>query len=130
VDNASKTEENDTLQDSKMAIEGMRRCLKKLRYACRDRLPEESAEEYRSYLTDEFKRKKLDPQHYDDKAIRRYNMLREVELLQEDGATLQLDRSTRVGRGYSVNLNNTKKESDSSPPPPTKFVSSKFLDDE
>lgn len=126
----SPTEENKATKVSTMAIVGMPRCLKKLRYDCRGRLSEESTEQYLSYLTEEFHKHKLDPQQYDDKAIKRYNMLREVELLQADGATLQLDRSKRVGRGYSVHLNQTNTENDASPPPPAKFVSSKFLDEE
>lgn len=120
---------------------GMKFCLKKLRYPCRDRLPEETAEEFLSYLTEEFKKRKLDPQRYDGKAIKRYTMLREVELLQEDGATLHLERTQRAGRGYSTNLNTSssnrekddKKVANNSEDPlpaTTKFSSSKFLDEE
>lgn len=128
-DDAPPAEGNDASKDSTMAIIGMTRCLKKLRYPCRGRLPEESSEQYQSYITEEFIKHKLNPQQYDDKAIKRYNLLREVELLQEDGAKLQLDRSKRLGRGYSANLNHTNTEDEASPPP-AKFVPSKFLDDE
>ncbi|KAK7202092.1 hypothetical protein NESM_000277900 [Novymonas esmeraldas] len=43
----------------------------------------------------------MDPEQYGSSAIKRYRIKREVEQLQQDGASLNLDRRSRAGRGFA-----------------------------
>lgn len=117
-------------------------CLKKLSHHTRARNTDESAQSYlNDYLIPTFVRHRLDPERYSAKDIRRYRALREVELLQQDGASLQLDRRQRMGRGYRhVELEDivpsaTGRAGDaraatSTTAPTVPYTTPKFLDDE
>lgn len=103
---------------------GMANCIRKVGYRIRPRRDGEEVAAYVTYLKEEFEKRGMNPAEYDKAAISKYKCRREVELLQRDGASLQLDRTQRAGRGFaSVPLPN------STPTPPI-CKTSKFLDDE
>lgn len=99
-------------------------CLRKCGYRVRSRGEDESSDVYQKYLIAEFEKHRMDPSQYDQKAIKRYKVQREVELLQEDGAKLNLDRRQRMGRGLA------QVEAPSAPIKPPVIQTAKFLDDE
>ncbi|TPP51517.1 hypothetical protein CGC21_2925 [Leishmania donovani] len=114
----------------------MAECLRKLSYHVRAPTAEESLEDYlREYLLVEFEKHGMDPDKYSKSDIKRYRIKREVELLQQDGASLSLDRRNRAGRGFS-NLAVSKEAggsgSQASPSPSAASArqTSMFLDDE
>nr|CAJ2466784.1 unnamed protein product [Leishmania braziliensis] len=79
----------------------MAECLRKLSYRVRGPTAEESLEEYlQKFLSAEFEKHGMDPNKYSKSDIKRYRIQREVELLQQDGASLSLDRRNRAGRGF------------------------------
>ncbi|KAG5486632.1 hypothetical protein CUR178_07999 [Leishmania enriettii] len=80
----------------------MAECLRKLSYRVRAPSAEESLEAYlQHFLIAEFVKHGMDPEKYSKSDLKRYRIKREVELLQQDGASLSLDRRSRVGRGFS-----------------------------
>eukprot|EP00796_Vickermania_ingenoplastis_P009127 gene9127-6415_t len=104
----------------------MSACLRKVGYRIRGIGEKESPEEYLLFLEAEFKKHHMNPNECDAKAIKRYKVQRDVELLQQDGANLTLDRTQRHGRGFS----NANVEPVASAPAQTKYTTSKFLDDD
>ncbi|KPA75596.1 hypothetical protein ABB37_08472 [Leptomonas pyrrhocoris] len=80
----------------------MAECLRKLSYRVRAPSESETLEEYlHGFLIAEFKKHEMDPEKFSKSDIKRYRIKREVELLQQDGASLSLDRRNRAGRGFS-----------------------------
>lgn len=110
----------------------MAECLRKLTYRVRAPTDTESLEEYlQNFLVVEFEKHGMDPTKYSKTDIKRYRIKREVELLQQDGASMSLDRRNRAGRGFS-NVDVGPNQGTQSPP--ASNVNSKqtsmFLDDE
>lgn len=109
-------------------------CLRKLSYRVRGPSDAESLEEYlQNFLIAEFKKHNMDPEKYGKSDIKRYRIKREVELLQQDGASLSLDRRNRVGRGFSnivVPANGAAPAAAAPVPPTVAKQTSMFLDDE
>jgi len=107
-------------------------CLRKLKHRIRPPTSEESLEAYlNDYLIPEFRRHGMDPDKYSKDDLRRYKVAQEVRLLQQDGASLNLDRRSRVGRGYAnVPVNGSAPAPGDSVPPTSAYSTSKFLDDE
>nr|CCC92899.1 conserved hypothetical protein [Trypanosoma congolense IL3000] len=98
-------------------------CLKFVGYRVRPRGESETKEEYlEGYLVPQFRENGLDPERYSREDARRYRIKREVELLQSDGADINLDRTQRSGRGANV-LGGKGAEV-------VQIKMSKFLDDE
>ncbi|KAG5511692.1 hypothetical protein JKF63_07289 [Porcisia hertigi] len=91
----------------------MAECLRKLSYRVRAPTAEETLEEYlQQFLIAEFEKHNMDPDKYSKSDIKRYRIKREVDLLQQDGASLTLDRRNRAGRGFG-NVAASKEEGDS-----------------
>lgn len=113
----------------------MAECLRKLSYRVRAPTAEESLEAYlQNFLIAEFQKHGMDPDKYSKADIKRYHIKREVELLQQDGASLSLDRRNRAGRGFSnVSLTPAGDASGAAAaaaPPTVAKQTSMFLDDE
>ncbi|CCW64809.1 unnamed protein product [Phytomonas sp. EM1] len=111
---------------------GMANCLRKLGYQVRSPREDESLNSYlNDYLISEFQSKNLDPVKYGKNDIKLYKIRKEVELLQKDGATLNLDRRSRVGRGYTgVQLPGEAPAPAPAPAKVSSYVTSNLLDDE
>lgn len=114
----------------------MAECLRKLSYHVRAPTAEESLEDYlHKFLFAEFEKHGMDVDKYGKSDIKRYRIKREVELLQQDGASLSLDRRNRAGRGFS-NVAVSKGAGDNgsqagpSPSAASARQTSMFLDDE
>jgi cobalamin biosynthesis protein CobT len=110
----------------------MAECLRKLRYRVRAPAEAETLEDYlQNFLIAEFQKHDMDPEKYSKSDIKRYRIKREVELLQQDGASLSLDRRNRAGRGFSnVHLPSNGGSQDAAAPPTITKQTSMFLDDE
>ncbi|EPY20167.1 hypothetical protein AGDE_14814 [Angomonas deanei] len=77
-------------------------CLHKLRYPVRAPGADESVEQYKDYLVEEFKKRNLDPEKYGKSDIKRYEIRKELEELQKaSGVPMDLDKRQRVGRGLA-----------------------------
>ncbi|CAG9567813.1 hypothetical_protein_-_conserved [Leishmania major strain Friedlin] len=109
----------------------MAECLRKLSYHVRAPTAEESLEDYlREFLLVEFEKHGMDPNKYSKSDIKRYRIKREVELLQQDGASLSLDRRNRAGRGFSKGAGGSGSQASPSPSAASARQASMFLDDE
>ncbi|KAG5512238.1 hypothetical protein GH5_07724 [Leishmania sp. Ghana 2012 LV757] len=114
----------------------MAECLRKLSYRVRAPSAEESLEAYlQQFLIAEFVKHGMDPEKYSKSDLKRYRIKREVELLQQDGASLSLDRRSRVGRGFSNAAVGQEADGGGSQATPSLSVgsvrkASMFLDDE
>ncbi|KPI83329.1 hypothetical protein ABL78_7638 [Leptomonas seymouri] len=110
----------------------MAECLRKLSYRVRAPSDAETLEEYlQNFLIAEFKKHGMDPEKYSKSDIKRYRIKREVELLQQDGASLSLDRRNRAGRGFSnVEVSPDNHAPATSSPTTVAKKTSMFLDDE
>ncbi|CBH14390.1 hypothetical protein, conserved [Trypanosoma brucei gambiense DAL972] len=117
-----RTEEcNDDDDGTTQRCRAMASCLKYLSHRLRPRGDSETPKEYlEKYLIPQFREKGLDPEKYSKEDARRYRARREVELLQSDGADLNLDRTQRNGRGVTYFTKDEK----------VPVKTSKFLDDE
>lgn len=113
----------------------MAECLRKLSYRVRAPAETESLDEYlHNFLIAKFTKHGMNPAKYGKSDLKRYRIKREVELLQQDGATLNLDRRNRAGRGFahvaiSKEGGGSSQTSGAAPTAPARQASM-FLDDE
>ncbi|KAG5487878.1 hypothetical protein LSCM4_07559 [Leishmania orientalis] len=136
--NAHKEQLSSAFSTASVAerCKAMAECLRKLSYRVRAPSAEESLEAYlQHFLIAEFVKHGMDPEKYSKSDLKRYRIKREVELLQQDGASLSLDRRSRVGRGFSNAAVGQEADSGGSQATPSLSVgsvrkASMFLDDE
>lgn len=110
----------------------MAECLRKLAYRVRAPSDAETLEDYlNNFLIVEFQKHGMDPEKYSKSDVKRYRIQREVELLQQDGASLALDRRNRAGRGFShIEVTADGATSPAPAPAVVNKQASMFLDDE
>lgn len=133
----SHSQSTESRGDTSTGVSVSARCramaevLKSLSYRVRPRAFPETTEVYlEHYLIPEFRQKGLDPERFSREDVKRYKAKREIEQLQQDGASLTLDKSSRAGRGFAdVRLDHDGGAARFTAQP-TSYQTSKFLDDE